>query len=95
MKALIGMTYQPFMELCETFARVLESRALGKERQRAPGGGVKGVLDTVEKKLFFTLFYLKVYPTFDVLGALFGKPRLIQLRGHPRLAARFRRGPGI
>jgi len=75
MKALIGMTYQPFMELCETFARVLESQSLKKERQRAPGGGVKGVLDTVEKKLFFTLFYLKVYPTFDVLGALFGKPR--------------------
>ena len=27
------------------------------------------------KNLFFVLFYLRVYPTFDVLGALFAKPR--------------------
>lgn len=87
MRAIIGMTYPPFLALCETFARVPEVQALGKERRRAPGGGVKGVLDTMEKKLFFTLLYLKVYPTFDVLGALFGKPRFIQWRGHPRLAA--------
>ena len=39
-----------------------------------PGAGNKGVLDTAEKKLFFTLFYLKVYPTFRVLGFLFNKP---------------------
>ena len=35
------------------------------------GGGRKGVLSTPEQKLFFILFYLKNYPTFDVLGAIF------------------------
>lgn len=29
----------------------------------------------MEYKLFFTLFYLKVYPTFDVLGCFFDKGR--------------------
>ncbi len=30
------------------------------------------VLSNVEERLFFTLYYLKVYPTFDVLGICFG-----------------------
>jgi hypothetical protein len=30
------------------------------------------VLSNVEERLFFTLYYLKVYPTFDVLGVCFG-----------------------
>lgn len=42
-----------------------------KPRQRKSGGGRKGVLSTPEQKLFFILFYLKIYPTFDVLGTLF------------------------
>jgi hypothetical protein len=35
----------------------------------------KGCSTPPGKKLFFVLFYLKVYPTFDVLGTLFAKPR--------------------
>ena len=75
LKALIGMGRGEFDELLVTFTRILEQRALNKPRQRAPGGGFKGVLDSPAKKLLFVLFYLKVHPTFDVLGALFGKPR--------------------
>ena len=30
------------------------------------------VLSKVEERVFFTLYYLKVYPTFDVLGICFG-----------------------
>lgn len=71
LKALIGMGRGEFDDLLLTFTRVLERHALRKPRQRAIGGGFKGVLDTPGKKLF----YLKVYPTFDVLGALFAKPR--------------------
>jgi hypothetical protein len=41
------------------------------QRRRHPGGGRKGVLPTPELKLFFILFYLKNYPTFDVLGGVF------------------------
>jgi hypothetical protein len=45
------------------------------KRQRKPGGGQKGKLPTVHEKLTFLLYYLKVYPTFDVLGAQFGMDR--------------------
>ncbi len=38
----------------------------------SPGGWQKGVLDTMDKTLFFILYYWKVYPTFDVLGDRFG-----------------------
>lgn len=75
LKALIGMGAVEFDGLLTTFTRVLERQALSQPRQRAAGGGFKGVLDSPRKKLFFVLFYLKVYPTFDVLGALFAKPR--------------------
>ena len=75
MRALLGMNRREFVALREVFALALQRQVLSKERQRAPGGGARGVLDDVDKKLFFVLFYLKVYPTFDVLGALFGKPR--------------------
>lgn len=40
-------------------------------RKRKVGGGNKGALKTVEQKLFYILFYFKVYPTFDVAGFLF------------------------
>lgn len=35
-------------------------------------GRTTGNLDTPGKKLFFILYYLKSYPTFDVLGFHFG-----------------------
>ncbi|MEA3644362.1 MAG: transposase family protein, partial [Lamprobacter sp.] len=40
-------------------------------RQRRPGGVRLGVLSTPELKLFFILFYLKNYPTFDIIGGIF------------------------
>jgi hypothetical protein len=47
-----------------------EELASGKRKRLY--GGVKGVLDTAEKKLFYALYYLKHYPTFDHMGFLFG-----------------------
>jgi hypothetical protein len=49
----------------------LERRQQGEIKQ-VQTGGPKGHLDTSEKKLFFILYYLKTYPTFDVLGFHFG-----------------------
>ena len=75
--ALIGLPREAFNALLLMFAKCLNlSRKLrDKKRQmprhRKPGGGRKGALPTPEQKLFFILFYLKNYPTFDVLGALF------------------------
>ena len=35
------------------------------------GGGRRGVLSDIRKKVLFILFYLKVYPTCDLAGLLF------------------------
>lgn len=75
LKAIIGMNLAEFQSLLPIFSQLLDQSAKRSGRQRAPGGGRKGVLDTPAKKLFFILLYLKVYPTFDLLGALFSKPR--------------------
>lgn len=51
-----------------------EQLAQGK-RKRKPGAGQKGRLPTIYAKLIFLLYYLKVYPAFDVLGSQFGMNR--------------------
>ncbi|WP_306171423.1 transposase family protein [Leptospira santarosai] len=33
--------------------------------------GRKSILQNIEENLFLILFYLKTYPTYDVLGAIF------------------------
>lgn len=71
-KAMIGMSRQKFDELVPLFASahhaIQEERIQNKEIKRLPSGGPQGVLNTYEKQLFFTLYYLKTYPTFDVLA---------------------------
>ena len=75
-KSIIGMSRSKFDLLAEAFVVALlatqEERRTSKEIKQIPSGGPRGNLDTPQKKLFFTLFYLKTYPTFDILGFLFG-----------------------
>lgn len=75
-KAVIGMSREKFDQLVTVFASsytaIQQERLESKEIKNLPWGGRDPVLDTPEKKLFFTLFYLKTYPTFDVLGFHFG-----------------------
>jgi len=83
MRALTGISTEKLSPLEEAFAQALEDdkeRAYQEavvqgKRQRKPGGGQKGKLPTAHEKLVFLLYYLKVYPTFDVLGAQFGMSR--------------------
>jgi hypothetical protein len=76
--ALTGLPRKVFNTLLREFEKSLEAvqqhrdRKQKKLHQRKLGGGRKGVLSTPEQKLFFILFYLKNYPTFDVRGALVG-----------------------
>ena len=75
-KALTGLNVEKFKELVPYFEIILlENRRKAikqeKNRQRAEGGGKKHTLESVEAKLFYILFYLKVYPTFDVAGFIF------------------------
>ena len=73
--AVTGISRKAFTQLLVHFTTAIETSQQEAyrhgDRLRSPGGGRKGNLDTNEKKLFFILFYLKTYPTFDVLGFLF------------------------
>lgn len=83
MKSVTGMSAKEFESLAEDFERELEremrlqyAEAVEKgKRERKYGGGRNGRLKTVCEKLFFTLFYFKCYPTFDLLGLIFDLDR--------------------
>jgi hypothetical protein len=74
--SLIGMPKAKFTALVEAFkaadSAIDQERVQKGEIKHVKLGGSKGYLDSYEKKLFFVLFYLKTYPTFDVLGFHFG-----------------------
>lgn len=77
MKAMTGLSYEEFTNLVPVFRNAYISiKSADPKRQRRVGwGGRTAKLPTYEAKLFFVLFYTKAYPTFDVLGVLFDKPR--------------------
>lgn len=73
--SVIGITYQQFQAILIKFSPKLnqaeEKRAWSKKRKRQPGGGRKATLETHAHKLFWILFYYKVYPTFRLAQVLF------------------------
>lgn len=77
MRAMTGLNRKAFEKLLPSFTLAYEqSLADGnQERQRAPGGGRKATLKTMEQKLFYILLYCKCYPTFDLLSVLFNFDR--------------------
>ncbi len=75
LKALTGVTNLEFERLLFQFTNILLKKSNSKERQRKIGGGRKGAIGDPKSKLFFILFYLKVYPTFDLAGFIFGTDR--------------------
>jgi hypothetical protein len=80
-RALTGTSREEFRVLLPVFTESdheLRWEAYVAEkatRQRKPGGGQKGTFKRMDQKLFFLLYYWKVYPTFDVLGDRFGLNR--------------------
>lgn len=87
-KGLIGLTGDEFKETANDFEQTMkekkqeeyEKRLKKGEDARKPGGGRKGKMKTVFEMLFYALFYIKCYPTLDVLGALFGVDRSVACR---------------
>ena len=76
LKALTGLSIKEFDILLESFTKILHEFLLAnKNRQRALGGGRKGVLVDARSKLFYILSYLKIYPTYDLAGFIFGVDR--------------------
>ena len=76
-KAVTGMTYAEFHALVPAFDEALrqEKTTDPSPRQRQEGGGRKHTLLTGREKLFFIVFYVKCYATFDVLAWLFDVDR--------------------
>ena len=75
-RACTGLTRKDFLKLLKDFTKlyytVREEIALSKERQRAPGAGrTPKRFDTAAKLLFYLLFYIRVYPTFDLAQIIF------------------------
>jgi hypothetical protein len=56
-------------------AKEYDEAVLRGERVRRPGGGRKGVLERGIDAVRFAFYYLKTYPTFEVLGSVFGWSR--------------------
>jgi hypothetical protein len=77
MRALTGLNLLEFDVLLSTFEKVLFEIQNSKIRQRAVGGGCKGILLDSRYKLFYILFYMKAYPTFDVTAFVFGTVRSV------------------
>lgn len=75
--ALTGVTVAEFTDLVPVFTQVLLEMRINRnpDRKRKYGGGRIGGLKTVEEKLFYTLMYLKTYPTFDVASFWVGIDR--------------------
>jgi len=78
-KALTGCTLSMLQELLPVFEQLFRAAVAARipapERQRAVGGGKRGVLKTAEDKLIYVLLYLKAYPTYDVLSSIFDLDR--------------------
>jgi hypothetical protein len=74
-KAVLGVRKETFDKLLITFKQVLQEEAESKKRKRAYGGGSNGNIKDPRKKLFFILWYLKVYPTFDVAAYVFASSK--------------------
>ncbi len=77
LRALTGLDKEKFNILLVDFERVYLKTMINRKsnRERAYGGGRKHTLESIEMKLFFILFYLKVYPTFDLAGFIFNSTR--------------------
>lgn len=76
-KALTGLRISEFEALLPTFGACLIAHRyqLKPIRKRKMGAGQKGSLPTAADKLAFILMYLKIYPTYDVMGFLTDRER--------------------
>src|SRR4030043_566946 len=74
MKALTGLKIKQFYLLVPLFNKYL-SISFKKDRDININLGRDFILLTIEEKLFYILFYMKCYPTFDVASFFFDADR--------------------
>jgi len=94
LRALTGLNLVEFEVLLPTFVKILLEIQRNKVRQRAVGGGCKGILSDARHKLFYILFYMKSYPTFDVAAFIFGTVRSVTFEWKSRLLPALERALG-
>lgn len=78
-KAILWISKDMFIFLCDLFWEIekviieedYQKRKKENSKARRSSRGNPSRLDTTEKKLFFLLYYLKSYPTFDELWYFF------------------------
>ena len=75
LRAVIGMGRKEFSELLMKFRPIEKRIRYKRNRKRNPGAGRKHTLETAEQKLFYILFYMKCYPTYDVASLVFDVDR--------------------
>lgn len=75
LRAVIGMGKKEFKKLLKEFAPLANRATYKRDRKRKAGGGRNHTLKTSEEKMFYMLFYMKCYPTFDLAGYFFGVDR--------------------
>lgn len=75
MKSITGMSAAEFLAIIPVFAGILYEESLAKDRERLPGAGAAHTLGSPKDKLFYTLFYIKCYPTFDLAAFFYGVDR--------------------
>ena len=68
MRSLTGLDLTSFNKLLSTFTLVLEktTKKNSKATKRKMGGGRHHTLPRAKEKLFYILFYMKCYPTYDL-----------------------------
>ncbi len=76
-KALTGLTVREFRNLTDDFSwNYHEYEAKRKpDRVRKLGGGRGSYIESPQEKLFYALWYLKTYPTFDLASFYVGFAR--------------------
>ena len=71
LRAMTSLDPSEFEELCNVFGEVWNEHTHQHDKDPTQGGR-KPSLKTMQDRLFFILFYLKVYPLQEVLAHLFG-----------------------
>jgi len=71
-KSNTGLTRDEFKCLLIPFTQIIKHIEKEKLKANPRGAGPKPKLKTPVKKLFFILFYLKVYVGYAVLGTIYG-----------------------
>lgn len=74
-QAVLGVSKKEFESLVPAFENVLKQDLNSRKRKRKIGGGSNGKIKQAVKKLFFILWYVKVYPTFDVAAYVFASSK--------------------